>query len=307
MDIMKTEGRRVAMAAGILVVVLASGAFLAALGLWSVSRRLAEIEKRFDREREAAAAWIPREGAFNALAALERRLRRLEESESARARVEGAGTGDSATSAPSLKKKRISTEHEPELDGIRGELEALRNWLIQAEGFVFVGGSPDLFPSEVLSQAAPSREGSNPSAEAFSIGQILGAPDVSGWGDSGRAWCPKEPHSGSEWIKLEYDGPVLAIGVIVRENHSPGAVAAVEGVNDRGEYMTLWEGMDPTRSGQGNLVVRFGSGGFRTSIIRLWLDTTRVPGHNEIDAVGLISSDRIHWAVAAEASSSFGE
>ncbi len=133
----------------------------------------------------------------------------------------------------------------------------------------------------------------------------MGAPDVTGWGDSPRAWCPLDANSGSEWIELHYDGPVLATGVLVRENHNPGVVAAIEGVDARGKYVTLWEGEDPARSGQGNLIVHFGAGGFRTSTIRVWLDTSRVQGHNEIDAVGLLSETGIHWAVAADASSSY--
>jgi hypothetical protein len=54
------------------------------------------------------------------------------------------------------------------------------------------------------------------------------------------------------------------------------------------------------------VAVWFGSaGGLRTSTIRVWLDTSRVPEHNEIDAVGLLSEAAIHWAVAADASSSY--
>ena len=40
--------------------------------------------------------------------------------------------------------------------------------------------------------------------------------------------------------------------------------------------------------------------------MRLSLDTARVQGYNEVDAVGLVTGEGVVWAAAAESSSWFG-
>ena len=46
--------------------------------------------------------------------------------------------------------------------------------------------------------------------------------------------------------------------------------------------------------------------GFATNRVKVYLDSPRFPGWNEIDAVGLVGpGDRVQWAVGAEASSTF--
>ncbi len=137
-----------------LAVVLASGAIaviLVVVRIWSLNGRLAELEERLDRERSPTTAWVTREEAFNALADVEGRLHRLEALEAARTKeAERHGNTRVSDEEPSPETDRPSAASETKLPEMRRELDALRNWLIRAGGFSFVGGSPDSIPLDLL-------------------------------------------------------------------------------------------------------------------------------------------------------------
>jgi hypothetical protein len=47
---------------------------------------------------------------------------------------------------------------------------------------------------------------------------------------------------------------------------------------------------------------------YKVSRLRIYLDSPRVEGWNEIDAVGLMDQkEKVHWAVKAKASSSYAD
>jgi hypothetical protein len=73
--------------------------------------------------------------------------------------------------------------------------------------------------------------------------------------------------------------------------------------------VVVWTGTDPTPPGSGRGVstipVRVG---FPTGKVKLYLDSPKFPGWNEIDAVGLeYGWWQTIWAAQAEASSFFGQ
>src|SRR5207245_955698 len=112
---------------------------------------------------------------------------------------------------------------------------------------------------------------------------------------------------GEEWLKLEYERPVDLVEVRVRESFNAGAIAKVTAFLPNGEEVTLWEGQEPPlqapvdTSFPVNVAVR-------ASSVKVYLDTRRVPGWNEIDAVELIGRDGSRqWATAATASSTYAQ
>lgn len=137
---------------------------------------------------------------------------------------------------------------------------------------------------------------------AWGPGQATGAPN-SEPGDRRTAWAPARADAGAEWLLLEYAEPVRPLAVLVYENLGPGAVVKVTGFTSDGREVTLWEGRDPVANGVTLLRVR---GNARFQRIKVYLDTERVKGWNEIDAVGVLDhAGRTHWATSAHASSSY--
>ncbi len=135
--------------------------------------------------------------------------------------------------------------------------------------------------------------------------QALGAPNTARAGDYQSAWAPLLRDAGEEWLQLDYENSVEISEVEVMESYNPGAISRVVAVLEGGGESTIWEGtMDPS-----NILsesVFQAPQNIRAKSIKVYLDTTRVQGWNEIDAVKLKGADGSEqWAIDSEASSSF--
>ncbi len=143
------------------------------------------------------------------------------------------------------------------------------------------------------------------SAPAWSALQAAGEPD-SGAGDQRTAWAPATEDGGQEWLQADFDHPVEAASIVVRENCAPGAIIRISAVTDAGNEIPLWQGDAPKVGAPSNTPFP-ASGNVLTNRVKIYLDTGKVPGWNEIDAVQLVGRDGSHqWASGASASSSYG-
>jgi len=139
--------------------------------------------------------------------------------------------------------------------------------------------------------------------------QATGEPDTEQAGDLTTAWASRTQDGQDEWLTLEYERPILPVAVIVHETFNPGALNRLTMFRPDTEEVDVWKGTDPTPPGREKgvsiLPVQVE---FQTSKIKLHLESTRVPGWNEIDAVGLVDDmGRTHWAARAQASSTYAE
>jgi len=142
----------------------------------------------------------------------------------------------------------------------------------------------------------------------WSVLQAVGPPDTPGAGDIITAWASATTDTQKEWLILDYEKPVIPRQIDVHESYNPGALERVSIFNDAGEEVTIWQGTDPTPPGTprgvSNIPV---SANFKTSRIKIYLDSPRIPGWNEIDTVGLEDdAGNTLWPVNASASSSYG-
>lgn len=137
--------------------------------------------------------------------------------------------------------------------------------------------------------------------------QAAGPPDTAVNGDIGAAWASKTADMGEVWLELDYEAAVAVESVRIRETYNPGAVARIDAVLENGTRETLWEGKADVQPAPRwfEPPLRAASGRVRT--IRVVIDTNRVPGWNEIDAVELLGEGRRQWASAARASSSYAD
>ena len=137
--------------------------------------------------------------------------------------------------------------------------------------------------------------------------QATGEPDTNMAGDIVTAWASQSQDDQDEWLTLEYGDPITPTAVLVYETFNPGAVTRVTAFKLDGQEVELWKGQDPTTPdmeiGVSEIPVKVD---FKTARVKLYVESTKVPGWNEIDAVGLRDKDKkLHWAVAADASSTY--
>ncbi len=126
------------------------------------------------------------------------------------------------------------------------------------------------------------------SATRNAASDVLGPPDVfPRSGDHDGAWASAATDGGEEWITVRFPSPVRAASIVWLETFNPGAVSRIDDVSDGGAT-TLWSGAmrAPTESVSAPELT------LRTprviTAVRLVLDTRRVAGWNEVDAIGLI-------------------
>ncbi len=135
--------------------------------------------------------------------------------------------------------------------------------------------------------------------------QALGAPDTTQAGDMQTAWASQTQDGGEEWLRLDYEKAVNLAQVRIRESYNPGAVTKVTAFRANGEEVVLFEGDDPTANPPADLAVEV-PGEVVSKQVKVYLDTRRVEGWNEIDAVELVGKDGSHqWATFAAASSTY--
>ncbi|MBI5091111.1 MAG: HEAT repeat domain-containing protein [Candidatus Hydrogenedentes bacterium] len=157
---------------------------------------------------------------------------------------------------------------------------------------------------------APSPSGSaNTPHRDWGPEQATGAPDTNEAGDIVTAWASLTPDEQPEWLLLKYDVSVIPKGVKIYETYNPGAVNKVSVLGADGKEVNVWEGPDPTPTGKGKGVSEIAfTTPFKVNAVKIYLDSPRVQGWNEIDAVGLVDeSGKEHWASSAEASTTFAE
>ncbi|GIW78203.1 MAG: hypothetical protein KatS3mg105_0010 [Gemmatales bacterium] len=138
--------------------------------------------------------------------------------------------------------------------------------------------------------------------------QAAGPPDTPRAGDLATAWASRTADGDDEWLLLEYEVPVVPEAVLVYENFKPGALVRVTVFKLDGSEVEVWHGKDPTDADKDSGVseIKFQCS-FKTNRVRIELDSRRVPGWNEIDAVGLRDSGgRTQWAASVHASSVYG-
>lgn len=146
-------------------------------------------------------------------------------------------------------------------------------------------------------------------ARSWGSEQATGAPDTEGAGDISTAWASQTPDGQPEWLELTFEKTVKPVEVHVVETYNPGALFKITATSASGMEAVLWKGEDPTRPDvaerRGTSVVKVRAA-LETNRIRIHLASDKVPGWNEIDAVGIKDEDgTLQWAVSATASSEY--
>lgn len=137
--------------------------------------------------------------------------------------------------------------------------------------------------------------------------QATGVPDTLQAGDHPTAWASLDSDSGPEWLVVDFPKEVEVAQVRVRETLGPGTIFMVSAILADGSEKILWHGTEPTA--EAPVEMEFNpSSQVRSRRIRVQLDTSKVSGWNEIDAVELVGTDGTRqWASGAWASSTYAD
>jgi hypothetical protein len=129
-------------------------------------------------------------------------------------------------------------------------------------------------------------------APQWAATQVLGAPNVfPRHGDIPQAWASLKPDDGAEWIEVGFEQSSSIGAVVVYETFNPGAISRVALISNSGAVTEapLDKAVAETSS-EGSVRRRFDipCTSYRVEAVRLELDSARVPGWTEIDAIGLL-------------------
>ena len=140
--------------------------------------------------------------------------------------------------------------------------------------------------------------------------QATGPPDTPRAGDFRTAWASLTPDGQQEWLVLEYLETIKPAEIQVYESYNPGAISKITVFDPGGKEVEIGKPGPKGIAIDGGVVVsKFPvKVDFPVRRVKLYLDSPRIKGWNEIDAVGLVDGQgKTHWAAKAEASSTFAD
>ncbi|MCZ6683305.1 MAG: hypothetical protein O7B26_08975, partial [Planctomycetota bacterium] len=140
---------------------------------------------------------------------------------------------------------------------------------------------------------------------SYSPNQAAGPPNTQPMGDWATAWATMAEDAGKEWLELDYVPPFIAHQVRIHETYNPGAVVELVLKGEDGREIVRIPVVDTARTSPEWLEVSFDATTVPVHSVRVILNTSKVSGWNEIDAVELVGPTHRAWAEAARASSSF--
>jgi len=125
--------------------------------------------------------------------------------------------------------------------------------------------------------------------DAFAPSQVLGVPNALPLGQiSNDAWIPKK-EGPNEFIEVRFARSVAAQQVTIIENFNPGSITKVELVDTKGGKHEVYSNdkPGPLPDLYRTLEIRFPAAEYRTLGVKVYMNTAKVEGVNQIDAIGI--------------------
>jgi len=124
----------------------------------------------------------------------------------------------------------------------------------------------------------------------WSASQATGAPNTSSCGDYDTAWATASS-TGVDWLRLEYDTPVIPTQIEIHQTYNPGAVNLIEVEDASGARQTVYEA--PTATAPLDecptvVIVPVRGVVDKVSTVIVHVDQSAMIAWSEIDAVELI-------------------
>ena len=118
--------------------------------------------------------------------------------------------------------------------------------------------------------------------------QVIGKPSKLPQAESGgTAWRTKSEDGGEEWIKVGFDNPLNVRQIAIAQNYKPGCVTKIILSDNQGNEQVI-STFNPALLTKPLLLINLPiATKFKVSSLQLFLNTKKVKGWNEIDAIGI--------------------
>ncbi|MFC6222300.1 OmpA family protein [Hymenobacter artigasi] len=125
--------------------------------------------------------------------------------------------------------------------------------------------------------------------DPFAPSQVLGVPNALPLGQiSNEAWIPRK-EGPNEFIEVRFARSVAAQQVTIVENFNPGSITKVELVDTKGVHHEVYANANPGPLPEPSrtLEVKFPAAEYRTLGVKVYMNTAKVEGINQLDAIGI--------------------
>ena len=125
--------------------------------------------------------------------------------------------------------------------------------------------------------------------DPFAPSQVLGVPNALPLGQiSNDAWIPRK-EGPNEFVEVRFARSVAAQQVTIVENFNPGSITKVELVDTKGVHHEVYsnDNPGPLPEPSRTLEVKFPAAEYRTLGVVVRMNTAKVEGINQIDAIGI--------------------
>jgi len=139
--------------------------------------------------------------------------------------------------------------------------------------------------ARLVAVSSQKSEGKDP----FSPSQVLSTPNALPLGQiSNYAWIPRK-EGPNEFIEVRFARSIAAQQVTVVENFNPGSITKIELVDTKGVHHEVYSNPNPGPIPEAfrTLEVRFPAAEYRTLGVVVRMNTAKVEGVNQIDAIGI--------------------
>jgi outer membrane protein OmpA-like peptidoglycan-associated protein len=129
--------------------------------------------------------------------------------------------------------------------------------------------------------------------EPFAPEKVLGEPNAQPLGQiSNEAWIPAKDGA-NEFIEVRFAKSIIAQQVTVIESFNPGSVTKIELIDIKGEHHEVYTNKNPGPLPEAyrTLQAKFKPEKYRTIGVRVTMNTAKVTGVNQIDAIGIANVD----------------
>lgn len=125
--------------------------------------------------------------------------------------------------------------------------------------------------------------------EAFSVQQLLGAPNVlPANGYQATSWSPSQANSNVQFAKVSFDEPMQIRQIIIAENHHPGAISKVFVYEENGKEHLIGKFQPKAISRASRMfTIFFNLTDYKVAAVKIVLNGKAVRGYNCIDAIGI--------------------
>lgn len=152
--------------------------------------------------------------------------------------------------------------------------------------------SSTLFAQEVQWASEVISFSSELSTPRYSVGQVLGRPNkCPAFGDSPMAWAGKVDRdytNSEERIKVGFAKPTQIQQVAIAENFNPGSVSKVILTDVANKEYVIFEGEGAPVAAKSRVMnITFLRTSYKVKAVEIVLQVGKVPGQNQIDAIGI--------------------